>query len=248
MRLNVIYCEVFQTSGFPTWLGGPRLSYQLLAQQSEPALLPEKTIRLDPIEGQCGRTQTLGGPDPMGPYLLLSDFCSITPLHFVNDSPRDVWPPIAVTTTILVKSIGTPWKFAMLSSSPLVQWWKQLFLPLTWPFPLPPPPHTMLLQGGHFEHTDPTLIGVGGGGGGSGRGMVKLSKKAKCTMTFDQDCRLFWATSHTMWFHSNFYKERLQHYLWWSKLGLPAQLLHLQVENSGHPLLGDLWSPQDLHL
>ena len=24
---------------------------------------------------------------------------------------------------------------------------------------LPPPPHTMLLQGGHFERTDPTLYG-----------------------------------------------------------------------------------------
>ena len=29
---------------------------------------------------------------------------------------------------------------------------------------LPPPLHTMLLQGGHFERTDPTLYGGGGGG------------------------------------------------------------------------------------
>ena len=33
----------------------------------------------------------------------------------------------------------------------------------------PPSPHTMLLQEGHFERTDPTLYG-GGGGGGGGRG------------------------------------------------------------------------------
>ena len=52
----------------------------------------------------------------------------------------------------------------------------------TWPSPPPPPPHTMLLQGGHFERTDPTLYG------GRGEGTVKLSKKAKCTITFDQDC------------------------------------------------------------
>ena len=101
------------------------------------------------------------------------------------------------------------------------------------PSPLPPPPYNVASRGTLWAHW-PNIDR--GGGGGSGRGMVKLSKKAKCTMTFDQDCRLFWATSHTMWFHSNFYKERLQHYLWWSKLGLPAQLLHLQVENSGHPL------------
>ena len=53
---------------------------------------------------------------------------------------------------------------------------------------LGPPPYTMLLQGGHFECTDPTLYGGEGGGGGGG-GMMKLSKKAKCTITFDQDCR-----------------------------------------------------------
>ena len=46
----------------------------------------------------------------------------------------------------------------------------------------------MLLQGGHFERTDPRLYGGGGGGGGRGEGTVKLSKKAKCTITFDQDC------------------------------------------------------------
>ena len=44
-------------------------------------------------------------------------------------------------------------------------------------------PHTMLLQGGHFQRTDPTLYG------GRGAGMVKLLKKVQCTMTFDQDCR-----------------------------------------------------------
>ena len=54
----------------------------------------------------------------------------------------------------------------------------------------PPSPHTMLLQGGQFEHTDPTLYG-----GGRGEGMVKLSKKAKCTITYDQDC-----TSLEVWF------------------------------------------------
>ena len=47
---------------------------------------------------------------------------------------------------------------------------------------LGPPPHTMLLQGGHFKCTDPTLYG------GRGEGTVKLSKKDKCTITFDQDC------------------------------------------------------------
>ena len=50
----------------------------------------------------------------------------------------------------------------------------------TWPSPLPP--ITMLLQGRDFERTDPTLYG------GRGEGTVKLSKKAKCTITFDQDC------------------------------------------------------------
>ena len=45
-----------------------------------------------------------------------------------------------------------------------------------------PHPHTMLLQGGHFERTEPTLYG------GRGEGTVKLSKKAKSTITFDQDC------------------------------------------------------------
>ena len=73
----------------------------------------------------------------------------------------------------------------MFSLSPPVWWWKRLFFPN---LALPPPSHTMLLQGGHFEHTDPTLYGGGGGGGGRGEGMVKLSKKAKCTITFDQDC------------------------------------------------------------
>ena len=48
-----------------------------------------------------------------------------------------------------------------------------------------PSPHTMLLQGGHFERTDPTLYG------GRREGTVKLSKKAKCTITFDQDCTIF---------------------------------------------------------
>ena len=52
-------------------------------------------------------------------------------------------------------------------------------------------PNTMLLQGGHFERTDPTLYGRGTGGEGVGGWgeMVGWSKKAKCTMTFDQDCR-----------------------------------------------------------
>ena len=35
----------------------------------------------------------------------------------------------------------------------------------TWPSPI-----QMLLQGGHFECTDPTLYGEGGGGGGGGGG------------------------------------------------------------------------------
>ena len=46
-----------------------------------------------------------------------------------------------------------------------------------------PNPHTMLLQGGQFECTDPTAPY-----GGRGEGVVKLAK-AKCTITFDQDCR-----------------------------------------------------------
>ena len=36
----------------------------------------------------------------------------------------------------------------------------------------PPSPHTMLLQGGHFERTHPTLYGEGGGGGGGGDGAI----------------------------------------------------------------------------
>ena len=55
----------------------------------------------------------------------------------------------------------------------------------------PPSSHTMLLQGGQFEFTEPTLYGEGGRGWG---GMVKLSKKAKCTMTFDQDCNIIWVS------------------------------------------------------
>ena len=50
----------------------------------------------------------------------------------------------------------------------------------TWPSPPPPPPIQCCFKG----DTDPTLHG----GGGRGEGMVKLSKKAKCTITFDQDC------------------------------------------------------------
>ena len=45
----------------------------------------------------------------------------------------------------------------------------------------PPSPHTMLLHGGHHGQTDPTLYW------GEGE-MLKLSKKAKCTNTFGQDC------------------------------------------------------------
>ena len=43
------------------------------------------------------------------------------------------------------------------------------------PFPKlgpPPSPHTMLVQGGHFERTDPTLYGEGWGGGGGEGGAV----------------------------------------------------------------------------
>ena len=46
------------------------------------------------------------------------------------------------------KVCSTPWKFAMFSSSPLVQWWKRLCFPN---LALPPSPHTMLLQWGQFD-------------------------------------------------------------------------------------------------
>ena len=61
------------------------------------------------------------------------------------------------------------------------------------PFPKlgpPPSPHTILLQGGHFECTDPTLYG------GRGEGTVEFSKKAKCTITFDQNCSFLGMLDH----------------------------------------------------
>ena len=78
--------------------------------------------------------------------------------------------------TILVKSIWYILKICYVFIIAPVRWWKWLFFP-NLALPPPPSPHTMLLEGGHFEHTDPTL--------------VKLSKMAKCTMTFHQDCSPF---------------------------------------------------------
>ena len=79
--------------------------------------------------------------------------------------------------TILVKSIWYTLKICYVFIIAPCSMMKAALFPK-----LGPPPHTMLLQGGQFEHTDPTLYG------GEGGGMVKLPKKAKCTMTFDQDC------------------------------------------------------------
>ena len=42
-----------------------------------------------------------------------------------------------------------------------------------------PSPHTMLLQGGHFERTDPTLYGGAGGGGGEGGRNGEIVKKSQ---------------------------------------------------------------------
>ena len=47
----------------------------------------------------------------------------------------------------------------------------------------PPPPHTMLIQGAHFELTDPTLYGGEGGRNG------EIVNKGQVYMTFDQNCR-----------------------------------------------------------
>ena len=51
----------------------------------------------------------------------------------------------------------------------------------------------MLLQGGHFEHTDPTLyVGKGGGGGGGIGGIVK---KAQVYHDFGPGLYVAWMAS-----------------------------------------------------
>ena len=54
----------------------------------------------------------------------------------------------------------------------------------TWPSPLPP--IQCCFKGDTLSAL--TQHCTGGGGGGRGEGTVKLSKKAKCTISFDQDC------------------------------------------------------------
>ena len=92
---------------------------------------------------------------------------------------------MANRASILVKSIWYILRICYVFIIAPLRWWKRLFFPNS---ALPPPLHTMLLQGVHFERTAPTLYRREGGGGGGGWGMVKSSTKAKCTITFDQDC------------------------------------------------------------
>ena len=89
-----------------------------------------------------------------------------------------IYVPVCVNIILLQlqswsKVYGTPWKFAVFIIAPCSK--AALFPKLG-----PPPPHIQCcFKGDNLS----TLIQHCMGGGG----MVKLSKKAKCTMTFDQD-------------------------------------------------------------
>ena len=74
-------------------------------------------------------------------------------------------------STILVKSIWYTLKSCFVFIIAPCSMIKAVLFPK-----LGPPPHTMLLQGGHFERTDPTLYG---GAGGEGGRIVEIVKKGQ---------------------------------------------------------------------
>ena len=92
-----------------------------------------------------------------------------------NESRRDGY-------TILVKSIWYTLKICFVFIIAPCSMIKAALFPKLGPPPPPPPPIQCCFKGDTLSVLTQHCTG------GRGEGTVKLSKKAKCTITFDQDC------------------------------------------------------------